>query len=66
MDAQTIRDRVSSLLREVAVLRSESSDYFRKDWHNKKCHAEQQEREMRLEQILLELAGMSKKIDPRD
>jgi hypothetical protein len=58
---ETTHQRVRSLQLEIAVLREESQLYLQRPRHSNKEISDQSERELRLLQILNELASLSNK-----
>jgi superfamily I DNA and/or RNA helicase len=60
VDLQTIRERVKVLQEEIAKLREANKVYLKKHPHSPIEVSAQRTREIRLQQILDELAGLTK------
>lgn len=60
MRLSAIRERVKALQGEISQLRAANEEYFNKHIHSPLVVHEQRERELRLQQILGELARLMK------
>jgi hypothetical protein len=58
---ETLQESVHRLQYEIARIREENRSYLHKPGHTSQEHAQHRDRELRLKQILSELASLSKK-----
>ena len=63
MNLSAIRERVKALQKEIAELKAANEEYLNKHIHSTLVVLEQRERELRLRQILDELALLTKNED---
>lgn len=60
MQLSAIRERVKALQKEIAELRAANEEYLKKHIHSPPLVLEQRSRELRLQQILDELAILTR------